>query len=280
MPSRRCGGESHGSTTVAAVSEEQSVVDNYTGPASCPRHADTTAIGNCSRCGTFVCGADSVTLFGKLYCQSCAARPEVNYLETLRLKYWGKRDGWAWFYGLGAFGYLGSASLYIFVQQDIAPAVCFLVASAVCACFWLGQAWARIGLLAVQFAFILVGAFSLRPELSVIGVFSLLTAVAPFTDLRNKLFFRLPVEQQALQKYWSRFVDNTAARNGLMLGMSSLLFPLFIPLALVFCVVGLSRVDPYAHPPVGKRKHAIAGLVFSVVAIGLWVVILTSVTLK
>lgn len=252
------------------MSEQQTVVDNYLGPAVCPLHPEAPAIGNCSRCGTFVCVADSKLTFGKLFCSACSQRPELNYLETLRLKYWGKRDSWAWFYGVSLFGYLAAASLYLLVQQDLFPGVLCAAMAAVCVFYWMGKPWARFAIIAGPLALAIYGFTRGRPELGISGVIATTTAISPLKDLRNKLFFQLPVTELALQKYWDLHLNNRAARNGAMLGMSSVIVPFFIPLAIGFSILGLARVDPHAQPPIGKRGYAITGLVFSVIAIAFW----------
>lgn len=210
-------------------------------------------------------------MFGKTFCSACAARPEVNYLEGLRLQYWGKRDSWAWFYGLNSLGYLAAASQYVFLQQDYFVGALCLVGAGLCVCYWLGLPWARYVMVAMPLAFVALGMGTRRYEIAALSVFSLIVSVSPLTDMRNKLFFKVPVTEKALQKYWNVYVDNRAARNGATLAMAGLIIPIFIPFGFVFSIIGLLRVNPNAHPPIGKKFHAVAGIVLSIVASALWI---------
>ena len=51
--------------------------------ARCLEHPDLEAVGTCSRCGRFVCAVDQRTVGPRQFCEQCAARPEVDYLEVL-----------------------------------------------------------------------------------------------------------------------------------------------------------------------------------------------------
>ena len=55
--------------------------------ATCPRHPDRPAAGVCTRCGGFFCSGDVVRVDDKPFCPTCAAMPEVDYLEAFRLKH-------------------------------------------------------------------------------------------------------------------------------------------------------------------------------------------------
>ncbi len=222
----------------------------------------------CTRCGSFVQTADVRLMFDKPFCATCAARPDVNYLEAFRLKYWGKRDSWAWLIGIGTpFTVLAivggiASEAWLSLPGQLASLV-FGVA------FFLGQRWARWGMLA---------AFTLNflpllqtPELAIVAVISLLFGAAIWvsiiTSTLNKLFFKLEVSQKELQKAWDLFANNTLARAGFLLGMTSLLMWPVGFLALPVSIVGLTRVDPNAMPPIGRKGQAIAGIVFSSVGV-------------
>src|SRR5688500_8794493 len=75
---------------------------NVPAAARCADHPEAPATGTCFRCGRFFCAQDAKPLFGRTFCTTCAARPDVDYLEAFRLKYWGKRDIWAWLFGIGS----------------------------------------------------------------------------------------------------------------------------------------------------------------------------------
>lgn len=207
-------------------------------------------------------------MFDKPFCATCAARPDVNYLEAFRLKYWGKRDSWAWLIGVGtpftALAIAGGIAngAWLTLPGQLASLV-FGVA------FFLGQRWARWGMLA---------AFALNflplmqtPELTVVAIMSLLFGAAIWvsiiTSTLNKLFFKLEVSQKELQKAWDLFANNTLARAGFLLGMTSLLMWPVGFVALPVSIVGLTRVDPKAMPPIGRKGQAIAGIVCSSVGV-------------
>ena len=61
---------------------------------------DDTTLGPCTRCGTFVTVATHQLVLKKMYCVPCAARPDVNYPKIFRDAHWGKRDRWAWAFGM------------------------------------------------------------------------------------------------------------------------------------------------------------------------------------
>lgn len=221
----------------------------------------------CSRCGAFIASPgerpptahagggleranqNELTLLdGKSFCATCAARPDVNYLETFRLKYWGKRDGWAWFVGFaGILGLLnvGQAA----TAGQYAAAITGLAACAINICFFLGLRWARYGLLAIILISLALAVASAPEEargmIAVTFVLPLAVAVAVLNDTRNQLFFKVQIPRAKLQKAWDLYMNNTVARAGFMLALTGVLFP----------PVRAARVDRVDHRPAQRRPE-------------------------
>ncbi|WP_224243570.1 hypothetical protein [Hyalangium gracile] len=228
------------------------------------------ALGACTRCGTFFCAQDRRTVDSKDYCASCATRPEVDYLEAFRLKYWGKRDLWAWLIGFGALinAIVGLVLLASGAEQ-LLFALMTLVSAAVGMCFWAGLSFARLALCFVPVVSMIVGVATQGPAGLASGVMPLIITLVIYNDTRNKLFFREEVSPEALQKAWHLYSNNRIARAGFLLSILGILMPPVAPVALLCSIIGLRRVDPTAHPPIGRRGQAIAGIVLGVLGI-LW----------
>jgi hypothetical protein len=248
----------------------------------CSVHPDRPAQGTCSRCGAFYCEEDHRELFGKAYCATCAARPDVDYLEGLRLEFWGKRDAWAWLVGLSA----GVSVLGVVVAlgankpESLLLALFGVVSAVVSGCFFLGLPWARL-------AFILMRVLGVCIGFVTGGWMGLFTFTVPlifgvmiFGDTRNKLFFKEEVSREELQQVWDAYKDNTLARSGLWSGVVGLLIPGVCLIALTCSIIGLLRVDPHAHPPIGRRKQAIAGIILGSLGTLFWGFRLTYVLLN
>lgn len=250
----------------------------------CATH-QALAVAVCHRCGAFICAACVQEVDAHRYCSACAARPEVDYVEAYRLAHWGRRDGWAWFLGLGgvvnAVLGLGSAVSALSSPPDSASfgdqarGSLLMLASAVVGVAWfLRQRWARPGLgvlfvLQVMVLLISVGAASVAMAPALL----LQTAVvySAVTSPRSRMFFKLDVPRERLKRDWAVYHDNRAARSALVLGVSGLVVPGFGLLAVVVGAYALRRVDPNAHPPIGGRRAALAAMVTGVVATLLWV---------
>ncbi|MCY1083543.1 DUF4190 domain-containing protein [Archangium lansingense] len=235
----------------------------------CAEHQDVPAAGICGRCGGFFCEGCATWVLGAVYCTACGALPEVNYLETFRLKLWGKRDTWAWF-----LGFLGLATwvrgLVLLASGDPLAAALLLACSAVgVGCFW-GQRWARVGLLALPVG--LGGAGLVQEQVLpvVATLFLLPMAFSIHQDPRHKLFFRLPLPEPVLRRLWNRYENNPLALVGLQLGLYGVFFPLFAPVALGLGLAALRRVNPEARPPIGRRGQALAAMALGVGSLALW----------
>lgn len=250
----------------------------------CATH-QALAVAVCHRCGAFICEACAQQVDAHRYCTACAARPEVDYVEAYRLAHWGRRDGWAWFLGLGGvvntlLG-LGSAVSALRSPPDSASfgdhagaSLLVLGTGAVGVAWSLRQRWARPGLgvlfvLQVVVLLISVGAASvaLAPAL----LLQAAVVYSAITSPRSRLFFKLDVPRERLKRDWAVYHDNRAARSALVLGVSGLVVPGFGVLAVVVGAYALRRVDPSAHPPIGGRRAALAAIVMGLVATLLWV---------
>jgi hypothetical protein len=237
--------------------------------ARCPNHPDQSAEGTCTRCGVFVCAQDFKLIDAKVFCEACGALPEVNYIETFRLKYWGKRDGWAWLIGFGSLWNL-IAALGALANGALVMGLVFLVPGAVGVCYFAGYRWTRVALFVTPL-------FSLIPALATGGtpeelgralgaslspaVLGLGIAALIFVDARNQLFFKVDLAPSKLRILWDVYCNNSIARQGFLLGLLSLVLWPVGPFAVVLSVIGLRRVNPNATPPMGRRGQAIAGIV-------------------
>jgi hypothetical protein len=231
--------------------------------AQCPRHPGRSASGVCARCGAFYCDLDVREIDGSLYCETCAQLSEVDYLEAFRRKHWGRRDSWAWLVGVGGVLNAVSALASAFAGAGLRSVLLGLLGAVVGICFWLGLRVARIGLLAMN----AVAAGLLFAEGGALGLAAALLpatlALSIHADTRNQLFFKIDVPRRKLQKAWDLYQNNACARTGFLLSFIGLVaFPI-AAVSLFLCVLGLRRVDPNAHPPIGRRVQAIAGVAMS-----------------
>lgn len=237
--------------------------------AMCPTHPTERALGNCTRCGAFICNLDSRLLEGQLYCTACASRPDVDWLEAFRLKHWGKRDGWAWMFGVGALINF-AAGIALMLQPESRPAALFLFAAAAGGALW----WAKVkaaryvmlGLIIVEAIYFSV---VINPGVAVGNIVPLLIMASVVIATRTKLFFEIDVSRDELKKMWDLYANNQVARYALSMGILGLIVWPFAPLALLCGVIGLSRVDPTTRPPIGRKGSAIAGIVLGVLGIGI-----------
>ncbi len=259
----------------------------------CHAHPERAVLGTCTRCGVFFCDQDHRRVDGKSYCDTCAVLPDVDYLESFRLKYWGKRDGWAWLVGLGAVANLlqGMNLLVSGSLVERVTALFVLGLAGMGACYWLGMRWARmayvitfvaLGLMMAAMGASAAGsavgaeratsALEVMPMVMLVGmgVLVMVMALVIHHDTLNKLFFKVEVPRKKLRKAWNLYMNNRMARTGLALGLLGLLIPVLGPFALVCSFIGLRRVDPNAHPPIGRKGHAIAGLVLGTLGCLFW----------
>lgn len=243
-------------------------VSSATAPR-CAVHPESPAGGICGRCGGFFCAGCATWVLGAVYCTACAALPEVNSLETFRLKLWGRRDTWAWLLGSWGLVALGLGAALLVAGDTFAGVLALTWATVGVGCF-LRQGWARVGLLAVPVGMVVAG---LVREDAVLGVPALLLLGIAYTlhqDPRHRLFFRLPIPDAVLSRLWDRYENNPLARLGLQLGIYGVLAPVLAPLALGLGFVALRRVNPEARPPIGRRGQALAAMGLGLGSLVLW----------
>jgi hypothetical protein len=248
------------------------------GPA-CRAHAAESIRGTCVRCGDFVCRLDSVERDGRLLCLACAARA-VEHLERMRLEYWGKRDGFAiLFGGVGTVANLLMAAA-VGVPAALAgrpgPLAFAALGAAVDGAYYFGVPAARWGVIVLP----VVAALGEPRIATPFFLLAFALPVAAFFDTRNRLFFRIEVPERRLAKLYDTLKNNSEARNGFGLALVGLVFPVALVIALPLAIVGLSRVDPYAEPPVGRRKQAIAGIAIAALGIAAWAAVIATAWLR
>jgi hypothetical protein len=229
--------------------------------AVCATHPSEPVVGTCTRCGVFVCAQDRKLVDAKLYCATCAARPDVDWLDGFRRKYWGRRDGWAWLFGIGAPIQLVTAVGMLLDPEARLMAPFVLLAAAAGALWWLKRRIARWLVLLSLVASGAYAAIAVSPYLIVSSVLPIAIVLSVINATRTKLFFELEVSRGQLRRMWDLYANNQVARYALSLGVGGLLIWPFAPIALACGVVGLLRVDPNARPPVGRKGSAIAGIV-------------------
>jgi hypothetical protein len=245
--------------------------------ARCPEHPDLAAVASCGRCGRFVCQRDAQTLMKGTFCEACAQRPEVNFLDTFRRLHEGTREGWAWFFGvtgllaLVAMGALIANDLVSPGARGLALVMTLVSFGALGLAFFFRVRAARWGLVAwLGLVAVLVVGFEGPVALWLLVVPALFLTSA-LLSAPTRLFFRLPVSVDALEREWRRRYDNPMARQAVSWAVLGALLPIFLPGALVTGLIALARVDPTAQPPIGGRRQALTALVIATLACLVWV---------
>lgn len=243
--------------------------------ADCPVHPGEPAIGACARCGRFFCAKERILLDAKPYCGDCGARPDVDWLGHHYRALEGTRSGVAWamlivglglavsgativlesrdrwqagLSGVGIFFFGACAVSVFFGRPPLRPAL-FVGATVATITFWLSaQEWIVL----------------------VPGVMLFLVAGAVWTDVRTRLFFRVPVPRAELLKHFHREGSNPLAITASRLAFFSLLIPGLSVLSLVLGVVALTKVNSKATPPVGNVSAALGAIIFSLFTTLIW----------
>ncbi len=242
--------------------------------ARCATHPDRLAVGACARCGTFFCEPEGARHGEETWCAACDARPELRALEGMVRKLEDRRDAWAWVMGASVPLHLAFA-----VTQAVDGEGRWGMAAAgglnalVTLAYFLGVRWTR-GALVVLPLLWGAGLVAMGREWGLVLPFVGLPftiAVVLFQNLRNKLFFRIHLSREQLEKLWDDVENNPMARRALLCGILGLYLPGASLVALWMGGVGLRRVDPLARPPQGKRLHALAAIGLGIVGTMMWI---------
>ncbi|MGV3623232.1 MAG: hypothetical protein ACO1OB_20600 [Archangium sp.] len=244
--------------------------------AECPKHPGVEAVGACSRCGRFFCAAEAKRIEFKTYCEECAARAEIDWLGKHYAKLEGKRSGLAWFLLVVGIGLIGFGT---FTAIDASSAsqrffgFALLSWGIACASVFSGRPltrWTQMAMAPVVGFFVFLS--SGQEFAGVLTTCCLwLFAGMTLTDLRTRLFFRVPVERAALARHYERYGNNPLAVVASRLAFISLVVPGMSLLALVLGGIALSRVNRKAVPPVGSIGTALGAIAFSVFTSALWI---------
>jgi hypothetical protein len=237
---------------------------------TCPAHAAEELIGPCERCGDFVCKLDSRVLEGKRLCVArCAAEVESDYLERYRRELWGKMDGWVFWFGILSpfFTLIG-----IWWAPPLEAAV-GIGGTAIFIAYLLRKPWARVALFLMPPTHILLsipqGGEAVGAAFAV-SLFTTLLVTGAYLSPRNRLAFRLTVSRAQLRKLWDVYRNNPRARESVALGILGWPLPILAPVGVAMAIYGLLQVNPASDPPIGKRSHAMAGLLLSIASIIFW----------
>lgn len=228
----------------------------------------------CPRCGVFMTPLDGELVLGTLYCRTCAARPDVNYPRAFRDAHWGKRDGYAWLFG--CFGLLSLLFGGILLMNQPLLGGSLLVSGVAGVIFWSGLPVGRPVLVAGAVLGAGLNLAMMQPP----NILNIFLVIGAMQSARNKLFFKLEVPEPELVKAWRLVHDNQVARwavaTAAMVALSMLAWvssrnAVWVTLALSglpigLGVVGLTRVDPKAMPPIGRRGQAITGIVLGAIS--------------
>ncbi|MFT3713702.1 MAG: hypothetical protein QM817_39085 [Archangium sp.] len=228
----------------------------------------TATATTCTRCGVFLAGTTTRIVLNAAYCEACAARPEVDYPRAYRDRYWGKRDGWAWFFGLLSLVLMAGGVLML--NQDVRAGLVAFFTGVAWLLFWFGVRIARPAMVAMTTIGAVYNVMQQIPP-NIIGI--LMVTVAMFST-RTKLFFKMEVSEADLAKAWLAQHDNRFAawsRGTGVVSLLSILAWLGTPAASIFTlgvglpaialgVAGLRAVNEKAQPPVGGRTSALVGL--------------------
>lgn len=270
--------------------------------ARCAVHPDRPAVGVCGRCGDYHCGDCQKTVAARSLCASCRALPGVDYLEDTRRRFWGKRDGFVWYFGL--FGPLGTL---ISLPQHAARSDYLSVATSL---VWLGLSvayltlapWSRrallFGTVALTLLSVVQTALGLGVELTeeqlqlfggrsgvlafgaASSVVAVLIVLAAQYSARNKLAFKLPVSDAELAKVYDVHLSNPLARRAFWYALLLSAIPLASAVTLVMGIIALRRSAPEAWPPRGGRTPAITAIAISSLALVGWLALFAGLVLR
>jgi hypothetical protein len=253
-------------------------------------HPEAVAVAVCDRCGDYHCAACHKRIAGQALCASCRQLPGVDYLEETRLRYWGKRDGFVWYFG--GFSVLSQLlALRRAVPLDVATLSGQALWTIVGIAYLLLYRPARIGLIVAACANALViawrAAYGTIPltaaQLKLLGgstgfgimsvvaaVLTLLLVIAAYQSPRNKLAFEIEIDESDLRRVYDTYRSNPLAMRAAWYGALSLFLPFSGAITLAMGAVALRRANLSAWPPRGGRKPALIGIVLSALGVLGW----------
>jgi hypothetical protein len=254
----------------------------------CAVHPELPAVAVCERCGDYHCTACRKQVAGRALCASCRSLPGVDYLEDTRRRFWGKRDGFTYYFGL-----VGPVSILASLPTVLrAGDAGHILSSAI----WMGLSLAylaqyrpmRLGLLLFSCLDMLVDAARVALGMPVvptgksqlhaptlplvlIGItFSVLVAIAAYQSPRNKLAFKIAVDDSDLQRVYDRYLSNPLAVRAAVYGSLCVFIPFANVITLVMGIRALRRADAEAWPPRSGRLPARIGVALSSVGLLGW----------
>ena len=239
----------------------------------CPSHPGAESVGTCARCGRFYCAPERIELDGKAYCADCGVREDVDWLGQHYGKLEGKRSGLAWVVlGLGLpIGVLGVVAEFNGKSdwRDRTVGLALIVYGLSSVALFTGKF--RPSLLVgalIGGAILTYGVEDYWGLLFAVPIFGL--GVSTWTDVRTKLFFRVPVSRPTLHQHYQREGSNPLAIQASRLALLGLFLPGVGLISLVMGVMALTRINSKAVPPVGNLSAALAAVIFSLFTTAFW----------
>lgn len=240
----------------------------------CPTHPGAESVGTCARCGRFYCAPELVELAGQRYCGDCGVREDVDWLGHHYRRLEGTRSGLVWvLFLMGLVVGVGDLAAVLTTDEwkERIVGAGVLVFAVACVAMITGKVQTRIALVAASLIAALLFAVGSRNPLAALAAVPLLgLAGAAWTDVRTRLFQRVPVPRETLRKHYKREGSNPLAITASRLAFLSLLIPGLGLLSLVLGVMALTRIDSKAVPPVGNLSAALAAILFSVFTTAFW----------
>ncbi len=242
----------------------------------CPKHPGVEAVGTCVRCGRFHCAVEARSIDGSMYCGDCAERDDVDWLGKHYRPFEGKRSGLVWVLLLVAAPLtVGAISLLSATTGSErllgASLLAWGLPSASLVSGHRAARWVFLGSTVVSgvlFGFATDNMITAPFVTAVLATF----AVAPFRDVRTRLFFRDTIDRGDLKAHFARYGSNPLAVTASRLAFVSLVVPGLGVVSFVLGLVALFRVDKKAVPPVGNVGTAIGAMVFSLFTSFMWAV--------
>jgi hypothetical protein len=215
----------------------------------------------------------------------------MDYLEETRLRYWGRRDGYVWYFGVfGVVGQLFSLSTSG-VPRDSLTLLNQTLWTVVAIAYLLLYRPARMGLLVAGLTGLAVTVWqAVRGSLPLTaaqakqlggssgvavvivgsGVLGLLFVIAAYRSPRNKLAFKIEIDEHDLRRVYDTYRSNPLAMRAAWYGAVSMMLPFASAITLAMGIRALRRVSPNGWPPRGGRVPALIGIVLSALALCGW----------